>query len=138
MAIIQKPEFSGKGKKIPAGFKLILLVAVILGLWVRSCWKDYEKESILFENIRLENPTSVSVDVHFTVINNTIQDKKQAVIIKILTDQNEVIASKMTQVEITAKSKTDYLKVIDKFDRALLPNEKILKATIEIYQKSFM
>ncbi len=138
MALFQKPEFSGKGKKAPVGLKLILMIAVIFGLWVRSCWKSYERDSIQFENVRVENPTQVSADVYFTVVNKTIQDKKQSVIIKVYTSKGELIASKMTIIEITAKSKTAYLKVIDRFDKPLGKDEHLEKATIEIFQKSFL
>ncbi|HPM03165.1 MAG TPA: hypothetical protein PK816_13500 [Candidatus Cloacimonadota bacterium] len=132
MPHIIKPELTFSKRQIPNGVKIALLIAVVMGIWLRSCWKDYQKENIVFENIHLENSTPVSVDVLFTINNQTVKAGRHRIFIQVFTSKNDVITQKMTFVEIKAKSKDQYIKVLDKFKRPLEEGEILQKAIITL------
>lgn len=133
MPTITRTDFKKTKKTIPVGIKLALLIAFGFGIWFKTCYKDYQKENITFEKIRLENPTNMSVDVYFTINNPTYQNGKKNVFIQVITSYNDILATKLTTIQLDAKSKQEYIKVIDKFKRPLATDEKIVKATVEFY-----
>jgi len=134
MPHIEKPDFKVK-KSIPVGMKMVLLIAVVLGIWSRSCWRTHEVNKITFENIMIENQTIASVEVIFDVDNQTLQTGKKNILITILTAQNEVVASRITSIDVQSNEKRRYVKVIDRFDRALKA-EEIVYAEISLYQRA--
>ena len=135
MGIIQAPDLKRK-RPIPANMKMVLLLAFVFGIVLHQCYKKYEAKNIQFVNIQFENSTSVSTDVVFTAISNTLQEKERKIIIKVYSKQGEVIASRITTVLIKAKAKTEYRKVLQEFTRPLQPNEKLDHATVEIFNSS--
>ncbi len=132
MPKIIKPEITYSKRQIPIGIKIALLIAVVMGIWLRSCWKDYQKENIIFENIRLENPTPVSVDVTYTINNKTFNEGRHKIFIQVFTSKNEVITQKMFFINLKAKSQVEYIKVLDKFNRPLEEGETLMKAQITL------
>lgn len=135
MSLIEKPDFKQK-RNIPASMKLALMLAVIIGIWGRSCWRSNELKNIIFDNIVIENPTPVSVDIIFEVYNNTSQKGQKAILIEIFTNTNELLSSRITSIEINPKQRNKFVRVIDKFQRPLSPNEEISHANVKLYQKS--
>ncbi len=134
MSLINKPEITYSRRQIPTSAKLILLLAVIIGIWMRSCWLNYQKENIQFTDIKLESATPVSVDVTFNIDNKSLKSGKHRIFIEVFTSRNEVIAKKLTFVDISSKSKKGYIKVIDKFSRPLFDDETLTHARVTLDQ----
>lgn len=135
MSVIEKPEFSSK-RTIPVSMKLILMIAVIIGIWGRSCWRANERANIIFDNVIIEELTPVSVEFSFEVENNTSQSGNKAILIKVFTDRNELVSSRITNVNIIPGKRQKHFRVIDRFDRAIRDDEKIGRVEVYLYQKS--
>ena len=134
MPVIEKPDFKAK-KGIPVAMKLTLLLAVFMGIWSRSCWRANELEKIVFENVVIENPTSISVEVIFDINNKTFQKGKKPILIEIFTSTGDVIASRITPVEIEATTTKRYVRQIEGFQRPIRENEYISHARVSLFQK---
>ena len=135
MPKIEKPDFKAR-KQMPAAFKLFILIAIVFGLWAHSCLKKNEVEKITFDNIVLENQTPFSIDVIFDLTNNTLQSGKKPVLIEVFTDQNELIGSKLVNVDVNPKATNRHVKVLDKLNRRLREGEDITTAKVSLYQRS--
>jgi hypothetical protein len=133
MPIIEPTDYHRK-YPVSATAKFIVLLLILFGIWFRGCWYKQQANEILISNVQVSDITSQSVDVHFTIENRKPIDWDQNLFIKVYTSENQQIASKIVKVHILKKRSQDYVKVIDKFERALKPNETIQKATVELYQ----
>jgi hypothetical protein len=110
-----------------------LLIAFGFGIWFSTCWKNYQKNNITFENIRFQNQSNMSVDLYFTVNNPTYKNGKTRIYIQAYTNKNQKITSKITYIDLEPKSKQNFIKVLEKFERPLMKDEVIDKAAIEFY-----
>ena len=119
---------------IPPAIKLILLVAVILGLVVRNCWMKDPGRNLQISEIEITEVTKVSADVKFTVANRAKITLKKSVMIKIFSPSGDLIASKIAWIEIPAKSRKRYLKVLQKFNFPIENPDAIVDATVEFYK----
>ena len=135
MPRIEKPDFKTK-KSIPSIIKFVLMIAVILGIWGRSCWRKSEIENFVFTNIVVENQTHVSVEVIFDVNNKTFQTGRKNILIEVFTDQHEMIASRITTIEVSANETRRYVRTIENFLWQLKENETIAYARVGLYQRS--
>jgi len=133
MPIIERPDLIKKRRYAPAGLKLILLVAVVMGFWLRTCWYSKQEEYYEISNIEFENQTMSSVDVLFDVTNNTGNSKEITVLIRIYTDTEFEMASRITSIEVEPRSKKRYRKMIEKWSRPLYMDERLSHATVEIF-----
>ncbi len=135
MANIEIPDFRRK-RSIPGWVKLAILVLVIFGISLRACWSKYEKKNIIIKDVQIENITKVSVDVTFTIENQSYKSGKQNIMIKVYTSKGEVITSRLTQIEIESKTTKGYIKVMEKLERPLWPGETYQKATVELFKST--
>ena len=119
---------------IPPTIKLILLVAVILGFIGRNCWMKNPGRNLQISEIEISEVTKVSADVKFTVANRAKITQKKSVLIKIFSPSGDLIASKITWIEIPAKSRKRYLKVLQKFNFPIENPEDIVDVTVEWYR----
>ncbi len=135
--MIERPDYSLKKRYAPPAIKLILLIAVILGFYFRSCW--YDRLDLYFDinQVYLDNQTLSSVDVLFVIRNNTQMDRKESIFIKLYTDRGDELASRLTSVEIPARSQRRYRKMVENWERALYSDEELSHATVEIYKPKF-
>ena len=122
-----------KKRPIPTYIKLILLMAVIFGISIRSCWKKSENRSLLISEIEITEVTSGNVDVKFTVTNNTKVTLKKPFLIRVFTNSGEELTSKITQIEIEPRTSKRYLKVLRKYNIPLKNIDDVSHATVEIY-----
>lgn len=132
MSGIVKPKVLQSKKQIPMSLVIALLFAIIMGLWLKSYWDNYNVENILFENITLVNPSPVSVDVLFTINNKTNKDGRFNIFIQVYTTKNKIISSRLTTVEIKAKSQVQYIKELKSFERRLEAGEMLSGAIISL------
>ena len=105
-----------KKRPIPTYIKLILLVAVIFGISLRSCWKKSETKSLNISEIKITEISSGNVDVKFTVTNNSKVTLKKPILIRVFTNSGEELTSKITQIEIESRTSKRFLKVLQKFN----------------------
>ncbi len=119
---------------IPPAIKLILLVAVILGLVARSCWMKKPGRNLQISEIEITEFTKVSADVKFTVANRAKITQKKSVLIKIFSPSGELIASKISWIEIPAKSRKRFLKVLQKFNFPIENPDEIVDVTVDFYK----
>jgi len=137
MPVIERPDFTRRSY-IPPGIKLILLAAVILGFLLRSCWLEKREDYYDIDEIVLTDQTHSSVDVLFVVTNKTRMTREEPFLIKVYTTRGDLIASRLTNVELPPRSRRRYRKMVEKWERPLLEGEELSHATIEIYKPSIL
>ena len=118
--------------------QFLLIVSVILGLWVRSCWRANEAEKIIFENVFIENITNASVDVAFDINNQTRQNRSKTILVKVITTNNDVIATKLVKADIKPMQITTHFTRVEKFDRMLAHDERLVGARVNIFQRKLL
>ena len=120
---------------IPPAVKMILMLAVVLGLVGRSCWLKTKDANIQISNIEVIEATKVSADVKFSVANRANLTLNKSFIIKIISKDDQLVASKITQIELPPKSNKRYLKVLQKFNIPLMNGiDDIKEVTVEVYK----
>lgn len=120
---------------IPPAVKMILMLAVVLGLVGRSCWLKTKDANIQISNIEVIEATKVSADVKFSVANRAKMTLNKSFIIKIISKDDQLVASKITQIELPPKSNKRYLKVLQKFNIPLMNGiDDIKEVTVEVYK----
>ncbi|MDD3049532.1 MAG: hypothetical protein PHR06_00120 [Candidatus Cloacimonetes bacterium] len=137
MPIIEGRDFSGR-RVIPSGIKLLLMLAVIMGFYVRSCWNKKKAELFLISEIKIEEVTLSTIEITFRLKNLTSANGKESVFIKAYSDNGDLIASRITSVEVQPDSDKVYRKLLEKFNRPLQKNESITKVTVEYYKSSIL
>jgi len=120
---------------IPPALKMILLLAVVLGILGRTCWMKSKDSNIQISNIEVIEATKVSADIKFNIANRANISLKKSFLIQIISKDDQLVASKITQIELPPKSNKRYLKVLQKFNIPLM-NEKndIKEVKIEVYK----
>lgn len=120
---------------IPVWVKLVLMMAVILGVWGRSCWLKTKDANIRISDIEVVEATKVTADIKFNVANRAEIALRKSFLIQIYNQRDELVASKITQIELPPRSNRRYLKVLEKFNVPLLNGlEDIKKVTVEVYK----
>jgi hypothetical protein len=137
MPIIEKPDRPAR-RHTPDIVKLILLVAVLFGIYMRSCWD--KKRNIYYEvtAVELSDQTISSVDVLFVVKNNTKFQREENFIVKLYSDRGDMIASKIVSVDLEPNSQKRYRKTVDSWQRALYDDEELSHATVENYKAKIL
>ncbi len=133
MSTIETPSIHRK-YPVSSTAKLILLVAVIFGLGVRSCLNRSDKKNILISDVMITDYTTISADVSFEVENKAghgYEDVK--IMIKVYTNDGEEVASRLTTVDLKSKSQRRFVKVLDKFDRPMTDDE-VPYADVTLYK----
>lgn len=123
-----------KRRPIPPYIKFILLIAVFAGIWIKSCSHKAQSEIIKISIVEITEITSGNIDVKFTVSNSSTVDFKKKVHIKVFLKSGELLADKITQIEIPGRKKKRYLKVLQKFNMPLKYPEDVDLATVDIYE----
>lgn len=120
---------------IPPYVKLILMLAVILGIIGRSCWLKNKDSNIKISDIEVVEATKVTADIEFNVANRATVALKKSFIIKIVDKKDQLVASKITQIELQPKSNKRYLKILQKFNVPLMNGKDDIKeVTVEVYK----
>ncbi len=119
---------------IPTWVKFVLFLLVIFGFLVHNCWKKNQGSNILVSDIELVEFTRVSADIKFTVANRAEVELTKALKISVVSSSGELIADKLTNVTIPAKSHKRFLKVLQKFKFPIDARDEIGEIKIEIYK----
>jgi len=131
-----KPTGKVRGQ-FPLSIKLGFFLALMIGLWVRSCVRTSELENIVFDTIMIENQTHLSCEVLFTIHNKTFQKGRKKVLIEVYTDKNELISNKLAVIILEPNSVKQYVQILERFHRPLREGESIEFAVISLYQRPF-
>lgn len=121
---------------IPAGVKMLLLIAVIVGISIRACWKKSQTDKIEITNVQIAEKTIANVDVTFEVNNKMGVDVKKDFIIKIYNQRDQEIATKITQIKLKAARRQKFRKVIQRFLQPIQDPQDIKRATVELHYRS--
>ena len=118
---------------IPAWVKFALMIAVIMGFSMRSCYLKNQSKSFVISNVTIQEKTRVSADVAFTITNLTKVKLKKSVMIQVYDTNGDLLANKLSQVEVPGSSERRFLKVLQKFVQPIKDTSEIELATVDIY-----
>ena len=122
-----------KRRSIPNWIKLVLLVTVIFGITLRNCWKKSQTSDISITDIEISDYTIASIDVNFVITNPNDVELTKKIIIKAYLASGEELASRLTSIEVSPKSKKRYLKILTKLQKPLNDINEISRVTVEVY-----
>ena len=122
-----------KRRSIPNWIKLVLLVTVIFGITLRNCWKKSQTSDISITDIEISDYTIASIDVNFVITNPNDVELTKKIIIKAYLASGEELASRLTSIKVSPKSKKRYLKILTKLQKPLNDINEISLVTVEVY-----
>jgi hypothetical protein len=105
---------------------------------MRGCWYKNQTENVIISDARISEFTIASIDVTFSVENKTNMQLEKNVIIKVYSETDEEIASRITSVTLLPKSKKTHLKVLQKLNRPVKSEADVAKVTVELYIPSVL
>ncbi len=123
-----------KKRAIPPVAKLIMMLAIILGLVLHTCWKKTQGDNLQISDIQLSNITRVSLDVSFTIASRASVELEKSFMIEIYTTSGELLANKLTRITIPPKTSKRYIKVLQKFNMPLESPDDIGDFKIYVYK----
>lgn len=136
MAVFERSEIRGK-KRLPSLLIILMVLGAFGGVGIYRWVTAHEKDTLLIGNIQATDTTRVSATIRFDVENRSdIRYKKKPVLIKIVGEDNEEIASRLTTVDIEPGIRQRHAKTISNFIRPLKTGEP-MTATVEFYRHSF-
>jgi len=130
---IERTNFK-KVKRMPTLVLGLIIFSIVFGYFVRIYWAENEERNITFENIILDHQTHISTEVLFEVDNNTRQSGRKSIMVEIRTQNDFLMASKITTVELQPKRRTNHIVIMENFVRPVREGE-ILHARITIYRR---
>ena len=123
-----------KKRAIPSVAKLIMMLAVILGLILHTCWKKTQGDNLQISDIQLSNITRISLDISFTIASRASVELEKSFMIEIYTTSGELLANKLTRLTIPPKTRKRYIKVLQKFNMPLNDPDDIGDFKIYVYK----
>ena len=123
-----------KKRTIPPVTKLIMMLAVIMGLVLHTCWKKTQGDNLQISDIQLSNITRVSLDISFTIASRASIKLEKSFMIEIYTISGELLASKLTHITVPPKTRKRYIKVLQKFNMPLESPDDIGDFKIYVYK----
>ncbi len=123
-----------KKRAIPPVAKLIMMLAVILGLVLHTCWKKTQGDNLQISDIQVSNITRVSLDISFTIASRASVELDKSFMIEIYTTSGELLASKLTSLTIPPKTRKRYIKVLQKFNMPLESPDDLGDCKVYVYK----
>ncbi|MEA2095083.1 MAG: hypothetical protein U9P73_00120 [Candidatus Cloacimonadota bacterium] len=123
-----------KKRAIPPVTKLIMMIAVIMGLVLHTCWKKTQGDNLQISDIQLSNITRISLDISFTIASRASVELEKSFMIEIYTTSGELLANKLTRLTIPPKTRKRYIKVLQKFNMPLESPDDIGDFRIYVYK----
>ncbi len=123
-----------KKRAIPPAAKLIMMLAVIMGLVLHTCWKKTQGDNLQISDIQVSNITRVSLDISFTIASRASVELDKSFMIEIYTTSGELLASKLTSLTIPPKTRKRYIKVLQKFNMPLESPDDIGDFKVYVYK----
>ena len=123
-----------KKRAIPPAAKLIMMLAVIIGLVLHTCWKKTQGDNLQISDIQLSNITRISLDISFIIASRASVELEKSFMIEIYTTSGELLANKLTRLTIPPKTRKRYIKVLQKFNMPLESPDDIGDFKIYVYK----
>jgi len=123
-----------KKRAIPPAAKLIMMLAVIMGLVLHTCWKKTQGDNLQISDIQLSNITRISLDISFTIASRASIELEKSFMIEIYTTSGELLANKLIHLSIPPKTRKRYIKVLQKFNMPLESPDDIGDFKIYVYK----
>ncbi len=123
-----------KRRPIPASAKLILMMVVIMGLVLHTCWQKTKGDNLQISDIQISNITRVSLDISFTIASRASIELEKSFMIEVYTTNGELLSSRLTQLSIPPKTRKRYIKVLQKFNMPLDDPDDIGDFKIYVYK----
>jgi len=123
-----------KRRPIPASAKLIMMLAVIIGLILHTCWQQTKGDNLQISDIQISNITRVSLDISFTIASRASIELEKSFMIEVYTTNGELLTSRLTQLSIPPKTRKRYIKVLQKFNMPLDDPDDIGDFEIYVYK----
>jgi len=123
-----------KRRPISPTAKLILMLAVILGLVLHTCWKKTQGNNLQISDIQLSNITRISLDISFTLASRASIELDKTFMIEVYTTDGELLTSRLTHLTIPPKTRKRYIKVLQKFNMPLESPDDIGDFKIYVYK----
>ena len=123
-----------KKRAIPPAAKLIMMLAVIMGLVLHTCWKKTQGDNLQISDIQLSNITRISLDISFTIASRASIELDKSFMIEIYTTNGDLLANKLIHLSIPPKTRKRYIKVLQKFNMPLESPDDIGDFKIYVYK----
>lgn len=123
---------------IPGWIKVFVLAMIMVGILIHNCSQDNLQREIRITNIRITEYSRIHVEVAYTLISQARVDREVWLLLEVTDESNRVLGSTLFQTDIRAGQTKPMLKVLDKLDRPLGPDEKPATARIEIYKRKVL
>ena len=123
-----------KKRSIPPAAKLIMMLAVVMGLVLHTCWKKTQGDNLQISDIQLSNITRISLDISFTIASRASIELKKSFMIEIYTTSGDLLANKLIHLSIPPKTRKRYIKVLQKFNMPLNDHDDIGDFKIYVYK----
>ncbi len=123
-----------KKRAIPPAVKLIMMLAVIMGLVLHTCWKKTQGDNLQISDIQLSNITRISLDISFTIASRASIELDKSFMIEIYTTSGDLLANRLIQLSIPPKTRKRYIKVLQKFNMPLESPDDIGDFKIYVYK----
>ena len=118
---------------LSATLKFALFVIVILAIVGKNFWVSNQKKSFVVSKVNIMENSRTTADVEFTVLNPKGYPQTKEFLIKVYDIAGQEIGSKILRLELPEKSNTRFRKVISKFKRNLMIDEKLTKAEVILF-----
>lgn len=132
MSVFERMEMKKK-RPIPNYAIMVLLLMMVFGVYLRSCWKEKQVHQIEIANIEIVDHTNASIDIQFSANNPYKVPLKKSILIKVILTSGADLASRLTSIEFPPNSNKKYLKILNRFAKPLTSLDEISKVTVEIY-----
>lgn len=131
MPIVDRLPFPRK-YKLKQGVVLLVLLAAIFGLWLRSQSRKALGERVIIHSVSIDRHDTQFVEISFEIENKGNQAQDVMLLARIFDPAGDEIASKLFQITLKPSWKGTRSHTLDKMTRPLRPGEKPYRATLEL------
>lgn len=131
MPIVDRLPFPRK-YKLHQGVVLLVVLAALFGLWLRSQSRKALGERVIIHSIGIERYDTQFVEINFEIENKGKKAEDVMLLARIYDPAGDEIASKLFQIALKPSWKGPRSHILDKMTRPLKPGEKPYRATMEL------
>jgi len=121
--------------KLKQSLLLLVIVAGLLGLWLKSNSQKSLRERVIIHSVNFEDWGRQYVEVGYNIENTGRKDETVDLLVQVFDAQGEEVTSSMFQTTARAGVKAHKSHQILKMRRTLKEGEAPAKATMEIYTR---
>ncbi len=137
MPKIERMDFPRKFPLANSG-KLLVLLAVALGIWIHQCTQRELRESIVLSEVKVVNFSSGHIELGYKIQNLKDHDQEVRLLAKVWDENEEEIASIMFLINLKAGITQNRTKIIDKLNRAIREDEIPHRAAIRVFERKIL